>query len=105
MILFDLILLLILGGFVAYGLWFGLIHTLGSLLGMVVGVFLASRYYELGAGWLMNITGWGDNFSKVLIFIIAFFIINRLVGFCFWIVDVCFVCYRGVCSRVSSSYS
>ncbi|OGH93618.1 MAG: hypothetical protein A2538_04155 [Candidatus Magasanikbacteria bacterium RIFOXYD2_FULL_41_14] len=84
---FDIVLVVIIVLFGLFGLWFGLIHTLGSLAGMVVGVFLASRYYEVGANWLMSLTGWGDNFSKVLIFIIAFFVINRLVGLAFWIVD------------------
>jgi membrane protein required for colicin V production len=87
MSLFDIILLVIIGIFALAGLWFGLIHTLGSLAGTVVGVFLATRYYEPAANWLVNTTGWGANFSKVLIFIIVFFIINRLVGLAFWIVD------------------
>lgn len=84
---FDLALLLIIGGFGLFGLWFGLVHTLGSLMGTVAGVYLASHYYEGAANWLMSVTGWGQNFSKVLIFIIVFFIINRLVGLVFWIVD------------------
>jgi len=87
MSLFDIILLIIIGGFAMFGFWFGLIHTLGSLLGTVFGAYLASRYYEPMADWLMNITGWGGNVTKVIMFIIAFLIINRLVGFAFWIVD------------------
>ncbi len=85
--LFDVILLIIIAGFAMFGFWFGLIHTLGSLLGTVLGAFLASRYYEPMADWLNGITGWEGNVSKVLMFVIAFFVINRLVGFIFWIVD------------------
>ncbi|MFA4831067.1 MAG: CvpA family protein [Patescibacteria group bacterium] len=85
--LIDVILLIIIAGFGMFGLWFGLIHTLGSLIGTVAGAYLASRYYEPMADWLTSITGWGENFSRVLMFIIAFMIINRLVGFGFWIVD------------------
>ena len=85
--LFDIILLIIIGGFAMFGFWFGLIHTLGSLLGTILGAYLASRYYEPMAGWLISVTGWGDNVSKVVMFIIAFIIINRLVGFGFWIID------------------
>ncbi|MFA5210872.1 MAG: CvpA family protein [Patescibacteria group bacterium] len=84
---FDVILFIIIGGFVMFGFWFGFFHTLGSLLGTFFGAFLAARYYAPMADWFINITGWGDNISKVLMFIIAFFVINRLVGFCFWIVD------------------
>lgn len=85
--IFDLVLLIIIAGFGLFGLWFGLIHTLGSLVGTVAGVYLASRYYEFVADWLIRLTGWGENFSRVIMFIIAFVIINRLVGLAFWFVD------------------
>jgi len=84
---FDVSLLVILSGFALFGLWFGLVHTLGSLVGTIFGAYIASRYYEVMAGWLMNITGWGDNVSKVIMFIFAFILINRLVGVAFWLVD------------------
>ena len=87
MSLFDLVLIIIIASFGLFGLWFGLIHTLGSLVGTILGVFLATRYYEIAANWLMDITGWQANFSKVLIFIIVFFLINRLVGLAFWVID------------------
>lgn len=87
MSLFDIILLIIIAGFGMFGFWFGLIHTLGSLLGTVFGAYLAARFYEPMADWLMNITGWTGNYTKVLMFVIAFIIINRLVGFVFWIID------------------
>ncbi|OGF45812.1 MAG: hypothetical protein A2231_10920 [Candidatus Firestonebacteria bacterium RIFOXYA2_FULL_40_8] len=87
MALVDVIILIIISGFGLFGLWFGLVHTAGSLLGTILGAYLASRYYEPMADWLMKITGWEGNAPKVLVFIIAFIIINRLVGFGFWIVD------------------
>ena len=85
--LIDIILLIIIAGFGMFGLWFGLIHTLGSLIGTIAGIYLATRFYEPMAGWLTNITGWGGNVPKVIMFIVAFIVINRLVGFAFWIVD------------------
>lgn len=87
MALFDLVLLIIIGGFALFGLWFGFIHTLGSLLGTVIGIYLASRYYEPVAGWLVEATGWGENVSNVVMFTLAFIIINRVVGMAFWSVD------------------
>lgn len=84
---FDFALILIVGGFGMFGLWFGLVHTLGSLVGTILGVYLASHYYEPVANWLIKTTGWGENFSRVIIFIIVFFLINRLVGLVFWILD------------------
>ncbi len=87
MSLFDIVLLCIIGGFGLFGLWFGLISTLGSLVGTVVGVYLASRWYVPVAQWLIKTTGWSGNFSKVIVFILAFLIINRLVGFAFHLLD------------------
>jgi membrane protein required for colicin V production len=83
----DIILLIIIGGFALFGLWFGFIHTLGSLIGTVLGIYLASRFYEPFASWVTQVTGWGSNFSRVIMFTIAFVIINRLVGFVFWLLD------------------
>lgn len=85
--LFDIILLIVIGGFGLFGLWFGFFHTLGSLLGTVFGVYLASRYYVPLSAWLVETTGWGENVSNVIIFSLAFIIINRLVGLAFWIFD------------------
>lgn len=87
MSLFDITLIVIIAGFALFGLWFGLVHTFGSLVGTILGAYLASRYYEQLAQWLMGITGWGENASKVIMFIIAFILINRLVGVAFWLVD------------------
>ncbi len=87
MSMFDIILLVVLGGFALFGFWFGFIHTLGSLLGTILGVYLASRYYQPVADWLVNITGWSDNGARVITFIVAFIIINRLIGFLFWIAN------------------
>jgi len=90
MILFDLILLLILGGFVLYGLWFGIIHTLGVLVGTIAGAFLAARWYEPVAGWTGFLFGGHENLAKVICFLLLFVIINRLVGLLFWLVDKIF---------------
>ncbi len=87
MTLFDVGQILIIGGFALFGIWFGLISTLGSLLGTVLGVYLASRWYAPFAEWLINITGWTGNFPKVVVFIISFLLINRLVGFGFHLLD------------------
>lgn len=85
--LFDVILLIIIAGFALFGLWFGFIHTLGSLFGTLLGVYLASRYYDVLSVWLVHITGWDGNAARVIMFILAFFVINRLVGLVFWLVD------------------
>lgn len=90
MTLFDLVLILILGGFVAYGLWFGLIHTLGVLIGTIAGAFLSARWYDEVAAWLGFLFGGHQNAAKVVCFLFLFVIINRLIGLLFWVVDKIF---------------
>ncbi len=90
MSIFDISLLIIIGGFALFGLWFGLIRTLGSLVGTVVGVFVAGRFYESLANWIINLTGWSQNYVKVIVFVASFLIITRLVGFVFWLIEKVF---------------
>lgn len=87
---FDIVLLIILGGFTLFGLWFGLIHTLGALIGTVVGAFVATHYYEPIANWVGQMTGGNQNLVNVIVFIVFFIIINRLVGFAFWLLEKVF---------------
>ena len=81
---FDSVLVLIVILFGLAGFWFGLVHTLGSLLGTVLGVYLGSRYYALVGSWFADLVGWDGNFAKVLFFVLAFMVIARLVGLAFW---------------------
>ena len=83
---FDILLLVAIAAFALFGLWVGFIQALGSLFGTVLGVYLASRYYEVMAEWLMNYVGWSGNTARIVMFIVAFIIINRLVGIIFWFI-------------------
>ena len=89
MTIFDLILILILGGFVMFGLWFGFIHTLGSIVGTFAGAFLAGLWYDALGSWLSGFFG-HPNLMKIIAFIFIFILINRLVGFVFYILDKVF---------------
>ncbi len=84
--LLDIIILVTIALFALGGFWFGLFHTIGSLVGTVVGAFVASRYYEGAAQWLIATTGWGANVSRVVMFIALFVIITRGIGAAFWLV-------------------
>lgn len=90
----DIILLIIIGAFGLAGFVFGLVHTLGSLLGTILGAYLASRYYIIMADWLIDITGWQGNWVRVMMFIIAFFLINRLVGIGFFFIEKIFNLFK-----------
>ncbi|MDO8592714.1 MAG: CvpA family protein [bacterium] len=83
----DVILLIILAGFIFYGLFFGLIRTLGSLLGAVVGLWLTIMIYLPVFATLKNLFFGHDLAGKVIVFIILFTIINRLIGFIFALID------------------
>ena len=87
MIIFDAILLLILAGFVFYGLFFGLIRTAGSLVGVIIGAWAAGQWYLNFYTWTENLFFGHANLGKVISFIIVFVLVNRLVGLVFVILD------------------
>ncbi len=86
----DIILLAVIAIFGILGFIFGFIHTFGALFGTVLGIYLASRYYGVMADWLMGVTGWQGNTARVVMFIIAFILINRLVGIVFFFLEKIF---------------
>ncbi|MBI4281179.1 CvpA family protein [Candidatus Uhrbacteria bacterium] len=83
----DLLLYILLGGFALYGFWFGLIHTLGGLVGVVLSSVFASRLYEPLAAKLFPLVDGDPNAVRAITFIAVFIIITRLVGFVFWILE------------------
>ncbi|MFA4936909.1 MAG: CvpA family protein [Patescibacteria group bacterium] len=85
--IFDAFLLLILFGFVWFGFWFGFIHTLGALVGTIAGAFIAGRLYLPIFDLVVNWIGYDSGWIKIIIFLILFIVINRLVGFGFYILD------------------
>jgi membrane protein required for colicin V production len=87
MAIFDLVLIIILAGFVFYGLFFGLIRALGSLLGVVVGLWLTFIFYITVYGWVRNLFFGHELIGKIITFIVLFTLINRLIGFIFALLD------------------
>ncbi len=90
MTLLDLILILIIFFFTVSGFWFGLIMTLGSLLGTVAGVLVAGHYFEAFATKLTGLAMGNAGVAKVFAFILIFLLVSRFVGFIFWIVNKIF---------------
>ncbi|MFH0840448.1 MAG: CvpA family protein [bacterium] len=90
MIILDVILLLILAGFVFYGLFFGLIKTIGSLAGVLIGAWAASKYHLAFYDFSENIFMGNEGVGKIISFVIVFIIVNRLVGFVFILLDKVF---------------
>ena len=86
----DLILILILFLFIAFGFALGLIHTIGALVGVVVGSYLAGVLYEPDGSWLEPFFLGNANTARIVAFIVIFVLINRLVGLVFWLVNKIF---------------
>lgn len=87
---FDIALIILIGIFAITGFRLGAVHALGAVVGTVLGVYLASRYYEPMAAFIGGLTGWEGNVPNVAMFIIAFIVINRLVGVVFWLLNKVF---------------
>ncbi len=90
MTLIDIVLLILLGGFVLFGFWFGLIHTIGALFGVLIGAGIATRYFDVAAQWIHPYSGGPINVVRMVVFIILFILINRLVGFVFYVINKTF---------------
>jgi len=90
MITFDVVLLIILAGFVFYGLFFGLIRAVGSILGLIIGVWLASIFYLQAFGFIQKFFIGKEDLGRIITFVILFIIINRVVGFIFILLDKTF---------------
>jgi len=87
MTLFDLILILIIFGFGWFGFWFGLIHAVGGLVGLILGTALASRYYDNLADKVLFIFNGNQNLANIISFLVIYIIGSRLVGFIFYLID------------------
>ncbi len=85
--IFDIIILVILFGFIFYGLFFGLIRTVGSLAGLILGVWLAALFYLPAFTLVQNLFFGHDTVGRVTVFLVLFVLINRLVCFLFTVLD------------------
>lgn len=88
--IFDVILIVLLAGFVFSGLFFGLIQTLGGLIGVIAGAYLAGHYFLSLAAWISGVTGIYNNIVKVVTFLLLFILINRIIGLLFYLLDKAF---------------
>ncbi len=88
--LIDIVLLVIIALFAIKGFAAGFIKSILSIIGLLASIYIASRYYEPMAHWLVQVAGWGQNVSKVLMFVVAFILLNALVNVAFWILEKVF---------------
>lgn len=90
MTFFDLILIIIVFGFVLAGLWFGLIQSLGALVGTIFGVLVAGKYYDAWAEVTQGIFFGNINLARVVMFFLIMILVNRLIGLIFWVIEKIF---------------
>jgi len=76
----DIILLVIFFGFVGAGFYFGLIHTLGAIIGVVVGIVVASNLYVSFAQFFKFLMI-KENVAEIIAFIALFIGVSRLIGY------------------------
>jgi membrane protein required for colicin V production len=87
MVLFDTILIVILAGFVFYGLFKGIIKMIGSLAGIFIGAWLAGHYYVDFANWLAEFNLGSDYIIKIISFIVLFALASKLVSLVFSLLE------------------
>ncbi|MBI4426718.1 MAG: CvpA family protein [Candidatus Kerfeldbacteria bacterium] len=90
MITIDYWLLGLLAAFVLYGLRLGLIHMLGSFLGLILGVFVAGQWYQGFSTWVAGFFSLDPLVAQVLGFGMLTALFNRLVGLLFTVADKLF---------------
>lgn len=83
----DLVLLGILGAFACYGLWAGLVHAFGALVGSLLGAAVAGRLFEPAAAKFLPLFGGNLNLARVVVFLVILTLVNRLAGLALAAVD------------------
>lgn len=88
MLIVSLVLIFLLLGFVGSGFKDGFIHTLGRLVGAVIGFVLARTWSISGAAILSLFMPYG--WARFIAFIVIYMVITRLVGLLFKLADGAF---------------
>lgn len=86
----DVILVVIFFAFVFGGFALGLIRSVGALVGLALGVWVAGHYFMGPADWLAPIIGGNGSLAKIISFVVIFLIINQCVTLIFHLLDKAF---------------
>ncbi len=88
--MFDIIILLIIIGFIWKGVKLGFIESLGGIIGIILGLLAAGRWWQVAAGSLEPLLGNNQWLSMIIGWTLVFILVNRLVALIFWIIDKIF---------------
>lgn len=84
---FDVILIVFIAGFVWRGYFTGLIKSVGSLAGVILGAAISSRLYLLFFDLIKPIFGGLDNIGRVFSFLIVFVVASKIIYLIFAALD------------------
>ncbi len=81
----DIVLMVLVGAFALFGLFYGLFRTLGSIIGTIVAIMFADRLMGPAFHTFGFIFG-GGAIAQVILFVIVFFLVSRVVGILLWLI-------------------
>ncbi len=79
--------------FFVSGIFYGVWHILSGLISLVLGVILASHYYEVVAFKILSLVKGNENLAKILGFILIFFAVRVVVSLFFLVVKKLFTIF------------
>lgn len=83
----DIIITLLVGGFIWRGYMTGLIKTVGSFAGVILGAAIASRLYLLVFDFIKPVFFGLDNIGRVISFLLVFAIFSKIIYLIFAALD------------------
>jgi len=87
MVLIDVIFIIVLAGFTFYGIFNGLVKMVGYLIGLIVGAWVASHYYEQVYNFLNWMFFGHENLGKVIAFILVLGVATKIISWAFNLLD------------------
>ncbi|MBD3311212.1 MAG: hypothetical protein GF349_01790 [Candidatus Magasanikbacteria bacterium] len=81
----DLLIIATIVLFAYQGFRNGFLRSLVSVVGFVISTYLAVKLYEPISFWLVEKSGWGVNFTRILVFIIIIVLVTRLIYLIYFI--------------------
>ncbi len=70
--IFNLIIFILLFAFLWFGLWYGIWHILSGIVSLVLGIIIASHWYEFVGLKLLSIAHGNLNLARILGFLLIF---------------------------------
>ncbi|QQG52805.1 MAG: CvpA family protein [Candidatus Falkowbacteria bacterium] len=90
MIIFDIVLAVILAIFVFSGLRKGLIRSVGSIIALIIGAYVASNFYLTFFEWGRSLVANHEAGGKIAAFIILFIAASSLTNLIFFLIEKVF---------------